>query len=88
MVGVTDASVWIDLHNADLLDAAFDLNVTWVTPDIMVRDEILTVDRTVLADRDLEERTLSGTELNEVVVNVSSKRQSVAHSGSCESFTS
>ena len=67
MVCVTDANIWIDVHNADLLDAVFDLPFTWRTPDIVLRNEVLTVDRTLLVERGLEERTLSGHELNRIL---------------------
>lgn len=63
---VTDANIWINLHNADLLDAAFELEHTWRTPDIVVRDEVLTVDRDLLVDLGLDVRTLSGDELNRI----------------------
>jgi hypothetical protein len=63
---VTDANIWIDIHNADLLDAVFELEHTWRTPDIIVRDEVLTVDRSLLAERGLDVRTLSGEELNRI----------------------
>lgn len=66
MVCVTDANIWIDIHNADLLDAVFELEHTWRTPDIIVRDEVLTVDRSLLAERGLDVRTLSGEELNRI----------------------
>ena len=67
MVCVTDANIWIDVHNADLLDAVFALPFTWRTPDIVLRNEVLTVDRTRLVERGLEERTLSGHELNRIL---------------------
>lgn len=66
MLCVTDANIWINLHNADLLDAAFELEHTWRTPDIVVRDEVLTVDRDLLMDLGLDVRTLSGNELNRI----------------------
>ncbi len=66
MLCVTDANIWINLHNADLLDAAFELEHTWRTPDIVVRDEVLTVDRDLLVDLGLDVRTLSGNELNRI----------------------
>lgn len=64
---MTDANIWIDLHNADLLDAAFELDHTWRTPNIIVRDEVLTVDRDLLVDLGLDVRTLSGEELNRIL---------------------
>lgn len=67
MVCVTDANVWIDLHNADLLDAAFELSCTWRTPNIVVRDEVLTVGRDLLVDLGLDVRILSGEELNRIL---------------------
>ena len=67
MVCVTDANIWIDVHNADLLDAVFELPVTWRTPDIVLHNEVRTVDRTLLIERGLEERTLSGHELNRIL---------------------
>jgi hypothetical protein len=67
VVCVTDANIWIDLHNADLLDAAFELDHTWRTPNIIVRDEVLTVDRDLLVDLGLDVRTLSGDELNQIL---------------------
>jgi len=67
VVCVTDANIWIDVHNADLLDAVFELPFTWRTPDIVLRNEVLTVDRTLLVERGLEERTLSGHELNRIL---------------------
>lgn len=67
MVCVTDANIWIDLHNADLLDAAFELDHTWRTPNIIVQDEVLTVDRDLLVDLGLDVRTLSGDELNRIL---------------------
>lgn len=67
MVCVTDANIWIDLHNADLLDATFELECTWRTPNIIVRDEVLTVDRDLLVDLGLDVRTLSGDELNRIL---------------------
>jgi hypothetical protein len=67
VVCVTDANVWIDLHNADLLDATFELGCTWRTPNIIVRDEVLTVDRDLLVDLGLDVRTLSGDELNRIL---------------------
>ena len=66
MICVTDANIWIDVHNADLLDAVFELPFTWRTPDIVLRNEVLTVDRTLLVELGLEERTLSGHELNRI----------------------
>lgn len=66
MVCVTDANIWIDLHHADLLDAAFELAHTWRTPDIVMRDEVLSVDRSLLVELGLEVRTLSGEELNRI----------------------
>lgn len=66
MVCVTDANIWIDIHNADLLDAVFELEHTWRTPDIIVRDEVLTVDRSLLVELGLDVRTLSGEELNQI----------------------
>ena len=66
MICVTDANIWIDLHNADLLDAVFELEHTWRTPDIVVRDEVLTVDRSLLVELGLDVRTLSGKELNQI----------------------
>jgi len=67
VVCVTDANIWIDLHNADLLDATFELDCTWRTPDVVVRDEVLTVDRDLLVDLGLDVRTLSGDELNRIL---------------------
>jgi hypothetical protein len=67
VVCVTDANIWIDLHNADLLDAAFELDHTWRTPNIIVRDEVLTVGRDLLVDLSLDVRTLSGDELNRIL---------------------
>ena len=67
MVCVTDANIWIDLQNADLLDAAFKLDCTWRTPNIVVRDEVLTVDRDLLMNLGLDVRTLSGDELNRIL---------------------
>jgi hypothetical protein len=67
VVCVTDANIWIDLHNADLLDAVFELEYTWRTPNIIVRDEVLTVDRDLLVDLGLDVRTLSGDELNRIL---------------------
>lgn len=67
MICVTDANVWIDLHNADLLDAAFKLEVTWVTPDIVLHGEVGSVDSDLLVDLGLEVRSLSGTELNRIM---------------------
>jgi hypothetical protein len=64
---VTDANIWIDVHNADLLDAVFELPVTWLTPDIVLYNELLTVDRTLLIELGLEVRTLSGHELNRIL---------------------
>lgn len=66
MICVTDANIWIDLHNADLLDAVFELEHTWRTPDIIMRDEVLTVDRSLLVELGLDVRTLSGKELNRI----------------------
>ena len=66
MVCVTDANIWIDVHNADLLDAVFELPFTWRTPDIVLYDEVLTVDRTLLVELGLDVRTLSGPELNRI----------------------
>lgn len=66
MICVTDANIWIDLHNADLLDAVFELEHTWRTPDLIVRDEVLTVDRDLLVDLGLDVRPLSGDELNQI----------------------
>ena len=66
MVCVTDANIWIDLHNTDLLDAAFRLDCTWRTPNIVVRDEVLTVDCDLLMNLGLDVRTLSGDELNRI----------------------
>ncbi len=63
---MTDANIWIDLHNADLLDAAFELGYTWRTPNIVVRDEVLTVDQDLLVDLGLDVRNLSGGELNQI----------------------
>jgi hypothetical protein len=64
---VTDANIWIDVHNADLLDAVFELPFTWWTPDIVLRNELLTVDQTLLVELGLEVRTLSGQELNRIL---------------------
>jgi len=66
VICVTDANIWIDIHNADLLDAVFELEHTWRTPDIIVRDEVLTVDRSLLVELGLDVRTLSGEELNRI----------------------
>lgn len=66
MICVTDANVWIDLHNADLLDAVFELGHTWRTPDIIVEDEVLTVSREILVELGLDVRSLSGDELNRI----------------------
>lgn len=66
MICVTDANIWIDLHNADLLDAVLELEHTWRTPDIIMRDEVLTVDRSLLVELGLDVRTLSGKELNRI----------------------
>jgi hypothetical protein len=66
VVCVTDANIWIDVHNADLLDAVFELPFAWVTPDIVLRNEILTVDRSLLVELGLEVRILSGHELNRI----------------------
>jgi hypothetical protein len=66
VICVTDANIWIDLHNADLLDAAFELEHTWRTPDIIVADEVLTVPRDILVELGLQVRTLSGEELNRI----------------------
>lgn len=65
MVCVTDANIWIDLHNADLLDAVFALPMTWRTPDIFLR-EVRTVDHDLLTALGLDVRTLSGAELNRI----------------------
>lgn len=67
MVCETDANVWIDVHNADLLDAVFELPCTWRTPDIVLRSEVLTVDQTLLVELGLDVRTLSGQELNRIL---------------------
>jgi hypothetical protein len=64
VICVTDANIWIDLHNADLLDAAFELDHTWRTPDIVVEDEVLTAGRDDLLGLGLDVRTLPGDELN------------------------
>jgi hypothetical protein len=64
---VTDANIWIDVHNADLLDAVSALPFTWRTPDIVLRNEVRTVDRALLVELGLEERMLSGLELNRIL---------------------
>jgi hypothetical protein len=66
VVCVTDANIWIDLHHANLLDEAFELEVTWMTPDIVFHDEVLTVDRPLLKDLGLQIRSLTGKELNRI----------------------
>lgn len=67
MVCVTDANIWIDVHNADLIDAVFALPFTWRTPDIVLRNEVRTVDQALLVELGLEERTLAGPELNRIL---------------------
>lgn len=66
MVCVTDANIWIDVHNADLLDAVFELPFVWVTPDIVLHREVLTVDPSLLVELGLTVRMLSGRELNRI----------------------
>jgi len=66
VICVTDANIWIDLHNADLLDAVFELGHTWRTPDIIVEDEVLTVSRDILVELGLDVRSLSGDELTRI----------------------
>jgi hypothetical protein len=66
VICVTDVNIWIDLHNADVLDAVFELEHPWRTPDIIVRDEMLTVDRSLLVELGLAVRMLSGKELNRI----------------------
>lgn len=66
MLCVTDANIWIDLHNADLLDAVFALDHAWQSPDLVLRNDVLTVDRALLIERGLKVRKLSGTELNQI----------------------
>ena len=65
MVYVADANIWIDLHNADLLDAVFELPVRWRTPDIVLR-EVQTVDHSLLTTLGLDIRRLPGKELNRI----------------------
>lgn len=63
---MTDANIWIDLHHANLLDEVFQLEATWMTPDIVFYDEVLTVDRPLLKDLGLHVRPLTGEELNRI----------------------
>jgi len=65
VVCVTDANIWVDVHHADLLDAVFELPVTWRTPDIVLR-EVRTVDHDLLTALGLDIRGLPGEELNRI----------------------
>lgn len=62
VVYVADANIWIDLHHADLLDAAFQLDVSWVTPDLITH-ELRTLSSDLLVTRGLTIRTLNADEL-------------------------
>lgn len=65
IVYVADANIWIDLHHADLLDAAFHLNVSWVTPDLITH-ELRTLSPDLLVARGLTIRTLTADELSRI----------------------
>jgi len=65
VICIADANIWIDLQVGALLDAPFATGDTWVTPDIILLE--LGEDAQQLIDRGLEQRTLTGDELEHVV---------------------
>lgn len=50
MVWVTGATIWMDLQSANRFDEACALKIAWRTPGIVVHNEGLTVDRSLLKD--------------------------------------
>ena len=60
---VTDANVWIDLDHGGLLGRAFELGDELAVPDLVLRDELLTVDGGLLVRLGLRVAGLSGDQL-------------------------
>lgn len=63
---VTDTNIWIDLRVGGLLDSVFELDVRWLIPDL-IRRELGQDLANLLAEWGLEERTLSGDEVEAVI---------------------
>lgn len=63
---VTDTNIWIDLRVGGLLDSVFELDVRWLIPDL-IRRELGQDLAVLLLEWGLEERTLSGDEVEAVV---------------------
>jgi len=67
LVLVIDASLWIDLEKAALLDEAFRLPVRWAAPDMVV-DELAQPPAEEVLARGLQSVELSGKQIQEVRV--------------------
>ena len=65
MLCITDANIWIDLDSTLLLQSAFDLNVTWTAPDVVIA-ELESVDTEALRSSGLEERSLAAEQVERV----------------------
>lgn len=63
---VTDTNVWIDLHVGGLLGSVFELNISWIIPDLIF-DELQEPSGAMLLEWGLERRSLSGDEVEAVV---------------------
>lgn len=63
---VTDTNVWIDLQVGNLLDDVFELEARWLIPDLVGR-ELGPELKGLLLEWGLEERSLSGEEIEAVV---------------------
>lgn len=63
---VTDTNVWIDLQTGNLLDNVFELDARWLIPDL-IGHELGEDVKQLLIEWGLEERSLSGDEIEAVV---------------------
>ena len=70
MICVVDANVWIDLSEGELLEEAFQLQsetgLSWMTPDLILAEEVLSVSASRLRELGVTERPLSGEELGRI----------------------
>lgn len=63
---ITDTNIWIDLRVGGLLDSVFELDARWLIPDLIQQEAGEDLTR-LLMEWGLEQRTLTGDEVEEVI---------------------